>query len=131
MIHKIGHITLLVDDFDKALDFYVDKLGFEKIADVQMGHGVRWLTVAPKNATETAIVFVIANTPEKKLILGKQAGNHVLFTVHTDNCVRDFKILRDRGVRFLGEPKDMAYGTEVVMEDLYGNRLDLIQVSVN
>lgn len=131
MLHKIGHITLFVNDYDKALDFYVNKLGFDKKSDVQMGPGFRWLTVAPKNATETALVFVLADTPEKKALVGNQAANHVFLTIHTDDCWRDYKILRDRGVRFFGEPQDMPYGTEVVFQDLYGNRLDLIQVSIN
>jgi catechol 2,3-dioxygenase-like lactoylglutathione lyase family enzyme len=126
---KFGHLTILVDDYDEALDFYTKKLGFVIKSDNKFGDNNRWLTVAPSAKTDLEIVFVKANTDEKRKIVGKQAANHVFLTLQTDDCWRDFKIMQEKGVHFFGEPTEQFYGTEVVFEDLYGNRFDLIQVA--
>jgi catechol 2,3-dioxygenase-like lactoylglutathione lyase family enzyme len=126
---KLGHLTILVHDYEEALKFYTEKLGFIKIQDNAFGEGNRWLTVAPPDQDDLEIVFVKADTPEKKELVGKQAASHVLLTLQTDDCYRDFEDMKRQGVNFLGEPTEQFYGTEVVFEDLYGNRYDLIQVN--
>src|SRR5690554_4272484 len=126
---KFGHLTILVNDYEEALEFYTDKLGFIKTSDNQFGKGNRWLTVAPPDQTDLEIIFVKADTTEKQAVVGKQAANHVFLTLQTDDCWRDFKIMQEMGVHFLGKPTEQFYGTEVVFEDLYGNKFDLIQVA--
>jgi len=128
MTKRFGHITILVEDYDKALDFYINKLSFVKIMDTAMGPDFRWVSVAPDKNTETKIVFVKADTPEKKVRVGSQAADHVFLVLETDDCLRDYETLKLKGVKFFGEPKKMPWGTEVVFEDLYGNRFDLLQV---
>jgi catechol 2,3-dioxygenase-like lactoylglutathione lyase family enzyme len=125
---KIGHITLLVKDFDEALKFYVEKLGFEKRQDIKFWEGMRWVTVSPKDQ-DLELTFVLADTEEKQKALGKQAGDHVFMTLQTDDCKRDYEAMTANGVKFYGEPTEQMYGTEVVFEDLYGNLIDLIQRS--
>lgn len=127
MLNKIGHITLLVRDYDEATEFYVKKLGFALIADNAFGPGMRWVAVAPSKDAETAIVFVRADTPEKEARVGTQASDHVFLVVQTDDCRRDYEAMKSRGVEFFGEPQDVPWGVEVVFRDLYGNRLDLVQ----
>ena len=129
MIEKIGHITILVKDQDEALRFYSEKLGFKKCQDTMFGEGMRWVTVAPKNQPDLEITFVKADSREKLKSLGKQAGDHVFLTLETDNCRRDYEAMKARGVKFIGEPANQSYRTEVVFEDLYGNLFDLIQRS--
>jgi catechol 2,3-dioxygenase-like lactoylglutathione lyase family enzyme len=124
---KIGHITLLVKDFDEALSFYVEKLGFVKSQDTKFWDDNRWVTVSPKNQTKPELTFVLADTEEKKVAVGKQAGDHVFMTVETDDCRRDYLIMKEKGVKFYGEPTDQMWGVEVVFEDLYGNLYDLVQ----
>jgi len=124
---KIGHITLLVEDFDEALSFYVEKLGFVKRQDTKFWGDNRWVTVSPKNQPEPELTFVLADTIEKKAAVGKQAGDHVFMTLQTDDCRRDYQIIKDKGVKFYGEPTDQKWGVEVVFEDLYGNLYDLVQ----
>lgn len=124
---KIGHITLLVHDMDDARDYYVNKLGFTLKSDHSFGKGNRWLTVAPSEESHIEIVFVKADTAKKNDRVGSQAGEHVFLTLQTDDFDRDYKKLLDKGVSFLGDPQDQFYGKEVILEDLYGNRLDLIQ----
>ena len=129
MIEKIRHITILVKDQDAALKFYAEVLGFKKCQDTTFGEGMRWVTVAPKNQPDLELTFVKADSEQKLKSLGKQAGDHVLLTLETNNCNRDYEAMKAKGVKFMGKPAKQPYGTEVVLEDLYGNLFDLIQRS--
>jgi catechol 2,3-dioxygenase-like lactoylglutathione lyase family enzyme len=124
---KIGHITLLIKDFDEALNFYVEKLGFKKCRDDKFEENMRWVTVSPKEQQDLELTFVLADNEEKLKALGKQAGDHVFMTLQTDDCKRDYKIMKTKGVKFYGEPTKQMWGIEVVFEDLYGNLYDLVQ----
>lgn len=127
MHRKIGHISILVNNYDEAIDFYTNKAGFVLLTDQAFGNGMRWVTAAPSRDAETAIVFAEADTPEKAARVGTQAADHVFLVVQTDDCYRDYEKMRSKGVTFLGEPSEVPWGVEVVFEDLYGNRLDLVQ----
>jgi len=129
MKKKLGHVTILVKNYDEALDFYTKKAGFVLLTDNAFGGGMRWVTVSPSNDSETAIVLVEADTVEKAARVGNQAANHVFLVVQTDDCYRDYETMKSNGVKFLGEPKEVPWGIEVVFEDLYGNRLDLLQIN--
>ncbi|GIQ71349.1 hypothetical protein XYCOK13_41730 [Xylanibacillus composti] len=127
MKRKIGHLTILVHDYDEAIAFYTEKAGFALLADNAFGEGMRWVAVAPSADSDTAIVFVQADTEEKRQRVGSQAADHVFLVVETDDCYRDYEQMKARGVTFHGEPSEVPWGVEVVFEDLYGNRLDLLQ----
>jgi catechol 2,3-dioxygenase-like lactoylglutathione lyase family enzyme len=127
MIKRIGHITILVKNQDDAAEFYTEKLGFIKREDTFFGKDVRWVTVSPKRQKNLQLTFVNADGKEKLAALGKQAGDHVLLTMETDDCLRDYEDMKSRGVKFFGKPEQRPYGIEVVFEDLYGNLFDLIQ----
>lgn len=127
MIRKMGYITILVEDLDEAIKFYTEKLGFELTADSQFGD-FRWVTVALSSQPDIGIVFVKADTENKRNRLGSQVADHVFITLETDDVDRDYKTMKEKGVVFYGEPQDKPYGREVVFEDLYGNRFDLITV---
>ena len=90
---------------------------------------MRWVAVAPSKTTETSIIFVEADSTEKLARVGSQVANHVFLVIHTDDCQRDYETMKSRGVQFFGEPKSAPWGAEVVFEDLYGNRFDLVQLS--
>lgn len=124
---KIGHVTLLVKNYDEAIEFYTKKAGFVLLTDNAFGGGMRWVTVAPAQDAGTAIVFVEADTADKASRVGSQAAGHVFLTVQTEDCYRDYEHMKANGVSFFGEPKEVPWGIEVVFEDLYGNRLDLVQ----
>jgi catechol 2,3-dioxygenase-like lactoylglutathione lyase family enzyme len=127
MSKKIGYITILVKNYDEAIKFYTEKLGFELLADNAFGNGMRWVAVAPSSINETSIVFVEADSIEKLERLGSQVANHVFLVIHTDDCHRDYELMKSKGVHFFGEPKSVPWGIDVVFEDLYGNRFDLVQ----
>lgn len=124
---KIGHVTVLVRNYDEAIEFYRDTLGFQLLSDNNFGNGFRWVTVAPLKQSETAIVFVEADTEDKRSKIGLQASDHVFMTLITDNCMRDYEKLKAKGVNFHGFPAESPWGTEVVFEDLYGNKFDLVE----
>jgi catechol 2,3-dioxygenase-like lactoylglutathione lyase family enzyme len=124
---RIGHVTLLVKDYDEAIEFYVGKLGFEKRQDAVFWENNRWVTVSPKDQPDFELTFVLADTETKQKALGKQAGDHVFMTLQTDDCKRDYQALKSKGVKFFDEPTEQAWGIEVVFEDLYGNLFDLVE----
>lgn len=126
-MNKIGHITLLVKDQDEALKFYTEKLGFQKRQDTVLWGNMRWVTVSPKNQTDLELTFVVTDSEDKRKALGKQAGDHVFLTLETDDCRKDYKAMKAKGVKFYGKPEKQAWGVEVVFEDLYGNLFDLVQ----
>ncbi|MCU7490805.1 MAG: VOC family protein [Bacteroidota bacterium] len=127
---NIGHITILVRNYDEAIQFYTDIMGFQLISDNDFGNGFRWVTVAPQKQSDTAIVFVLADTEEKRSKIGVQASDHVFMTFITDNCMRDYERMKAKGVNFQGFPTESPWGTEVVFEDLYGNKFDLVEPKV-
>ncbi len=128
---KIGHITLLVKDFDEAVAFYVEKMGFQKRQDTKFWGDMRWVTVSPKDQPDLELTFVLADTEDKQKALGEQAGDHVFMTLETDDCQRDYEAMKAKGVKFYDEPTKQMWGTEVVFEDLYGNLYDLVQREVS
>ena len=131
MRRHIECVTLVVDDYDRAIAFYVDALGFELREDTP-GEPVpgnprkRWVVVAPRGA-ETGILLAQAADDAQRARIGAQTGGRVGFFLHTDDFARDHAALRARGVRFLEAPREEPYGTVAVFEDLYGNRWDLLQ----
>ncbi|RFU60425.1 VOC family protein [Peribacillus glennii] len=127
MAKKIGHITILVRDYDEAIKYYTENLGFALLSDNNFGNGMRWVSVAPSKDSATAIVFVQADTDEKAERVGSQAADHVFLVIETNDCRRDYQNMKSKGVQFYGEPKEVPWGIEVVFEDLYGNRFDLLQ----
>lgn len=125
---KIKSITLTVKDYDEALDFYVDKMGFDKVTDKKIAPGMRWVTVAPKGAKETAIQFEKASNASEKQKIGKQLGN-MLVQLETENFDKTYKSMKEKGVKFVEEPKVAPWGKQAVFSDLYGNLFDLVESS--
>jgi len=126
MKKNIGAISLLVRDYDEAIAFYVNKLGFHLVEDTDRGNGKRWILVAPHNSTETCLLLAKAASPEQLSHVGNQTGGRVFLFLHTDNFQRDYESMKANGVHFLEEPRNESYGMVVVFEDIYGNKWDLL-----
>jgi len=127
-MRRIATVTVVVrDDYDEAIRFYTEKLGFRLVEDRDLGGGKRWVRVAPANGNGTALLLARAVTPEQQSRVGNQAGGRVFLFLETDDFQRDYSALCDRGVTFIRPPSDEPYGTVAVFVDLYGNRFDLIQ----
>ena len=127
MAQHIGALTLLVRYYDEAIAFYVGSLGFELIEDTDLGQGKRWVLVAPAGAGSTRLLLAQAASEEQTQQIGNQASGRVMLFLHTDNFQRDYTQFRERGVRFLEEPRHESYGSVAVFEDCYGNKWDLLE----
>lgn len=128
MRQTIGQVSLLVRDYDEALAYFTHILGFRVVEDTLLAaEGKRWLLVAPPGADECHLLLAKPRREEEVALIGRQAGRRVFLFLHTDDFWRDYRRYRERGVRFCEEPRQEAYGTVVVFEDLYGNRWDLLE----
>jgi len=128
MKHSIAHVALVVRDYDEAIAFYTQKLGFTLVEDTyQPEQDKRWVVVAPAGSSGTTLLLARASTPEQTPFIGNQAGGRVFLFLSTDDFWRDYNRMTEAGVRFVRSPNVAAYGTVAVFEDLYGNRWDLIE----
>ena len=127
MNRRIAHVALVVRDYDEAIRFYTEALGFELLEDTPLGGGKRWVLVAPQRSSGTALLLAQAMGPHQASRVGDQTGGRVFLFLHTDDFARDHGQLSSRGVKFVREPRQEAWGLVAVFEDLYGNLWDLIQ----
>ena len=131
MPQTIAHITLVVRDYDEAISFFTQSLGFELIEDSpskdRQGRDKRWVLIAPRGSQGTQILLAKASSSEEASRIGNQTGGRVFLFLHTDDFWRDYDAMREKGIRFVRAPKEEEYGTVAVFEDLYGNKWDLLQ----
>ncbi|MBL7863535.1 MAG: VOC family protein [Cyclobacteriaceae bacterium] len=126
MKRSIAQIALVVDDYDKAIDFYVGDLGFTLVEDTQLTATKRWVLVEPVGGTGCRLLLAKAANKEQQERVGNQTGGRVFLFMHTDDFYRDYQTFRSKGVVFVREPSVEPYGTVAVFKDLYGNLWDLI-----
>jgi catechol 2,3-dioxygenase-like lactoylglutathione lyase family enzyme len=126
MSQSIATIALVVADYDDAISFYCDKLGFALVADTDLGGGKRWVAVAPPGGG-AKLLLAKADGAEQAGHVGNQTGGRVGFFLETDDFARDHALYVERDVKFLEAPRHEVYGSVAVFEDLYGNKWDLIQ----
>ncbi len=122
----ISCISLLVTDYDAAIQFYTKCLNFSLLEDTQLTADKRWVKVAPPGA-QTAILLAKASNPEQAAQVGCQTADRVGLFLQTDDFWQDYEHMRQQGVVFLETPREEAYATVVVFQDLYGNKWDLLQ----
>ena len=127
MYQRIAHIALVVDDYDKAIDFYTKKLDFRLLEDRLLNDEKRWVIVAPPGGRECSLLLAKAANERQHAFVGNQTGGRVFLFLFTDNFWRDYEKLKSREIKFIRQPQDHDYGTVAVFEDLYGNLWDLIE----
>jgi len=127
MKQKIAHIALVVNDYDEAIKFYVEKLHFVLIEDSLLSETKRWVLIAPPGSGECCLLLAKAANDEQKSRVGNQTGGRVFLFLHTDDFQRDYKNLLEKEVKIIREPVVESWGTVAVFEDLYGNLWDLIE----
>ncbi|WP_418955257.1 VOC family protein [Streptomyces tritici] len=123
----LGLVALVVRDYDEAIAFYRDVLGFELREDTRIDDEKRWVVVAPPGARETGLLLARAATEAQAGRVGDQTGGRVGWILNTEDFERDHARMRAAGVVFEEAPRREPYGTVAVFRDLYGNRWDLIQ----
>ena len=130
MNQSIIHISLVVDDYDDAIEFFTQVLSFELVEDTYIPEqDKRWVVVAPPGSKGATLLLAKASSAEQASRVGNQTGGRVFLFLHTDDFWRDFSAMRSKGVEFVREPATYDYGTVAVFKDLYGNQWDLIQSS--
>lgn len=125
---RIALVALVVDDYDEAIRFYTEALGFRLAEDTPRPDGSRWVVVEPgAPAQGTALLLARAGGEAQRSRIGDQTGGRVGFFLYTDDFARDHARMTAAGVTFLEEPRHEPYGSVAVFRDLYGNRWDLLQ----
>lgn len=128
MAMRIAQVAVLVREYDEAIGFYRDALGFEVSEDTNLGGGKRWVRLGPPGGECGAeILLSRAVTEEQRAQVGRQAGGRVMVFIETDNLTREHARMSARGVVFTEPPREAPYGRVAVFVDLYGNRIDLIE----
>lgn len=127
MKQRIAHISLLVKDYDEAIEFYTQKLHFKLIEDSKLSEDKRWVVVAPPGSEECSLLLAKAVGKEQLANVGQQTGGRVFLFLYTDDFWRDYRDMVQNGITFIRPPKQEEYGTVAVIEDLYGNLWDLLE----
>lgn len=123
----VKHITLIVNDYDEAIEFYTQKLDFNLIEDTEISENKRWGLIGPKGNSNFSLLISKASNEIEQKAIGNQSGNLVFLIMHTDNIDRDYIQFQNEGVVFIQAPKPQAYGKVAIFKDLYGNLWDLIE----
>ncbi len=127
MNQMLSQMALVVKDYDEAIAFYTQKLGFELIEDTTLSENKRWVVIKPKGKGDCSILLAKANNEAQVKTIGNQTGGRVFLFIHTDNIQRDYQNLKNNNVTIMREPSQEIYGTVLVFADLYGNLWDLIE----
>lgn len=129
MAQHLAHIALLVDDYDRAISWYTNKLGFELIEDSPLDGTKRWVLIAPRGGHGCRILLARATGERQVDAIGAQSGGRVFLFLHTDDLQRDHAEMTAQGVEFVRGPVVERWGAVAVFRDLYGNLWDLVQPS--
>lgn len=127
MKQHIAHVTLLVRDYDEAINFYCGKLNFTLVEDTRLSDTKRWVLVAPPGSAGCRLLLAQAADDIQREAIGQQAGGRVFLFLYTDDLKRDYAHLQAQGVTIIREPVDQPYGQVAVFADVYGNRWDLLE----
>ena len=127
MQQYLAGISLVVNDYDEAIDFFTRILSFTLLEDTRMSDTKRWVVIAPPGSTGCTLLLAKAANDAQKAAVGNQTGGRVFLFLHTDNFDRDYNQMQEAGIEFIESPRQEAYGKVVVFADLYGNRWDLIE----
>lgn len=127
MSQTLATVALVVADYDEAIAFYRDAVGFALLEDVDMGSGKRWVLMAPRGGSGARLLLAKADGPEQAAVVGNQAGGRVMLFLETDDFAGDYSRMVEAGVTFLEAPRHETYGSVAVFVDLYGTKWDLIE----
>ncbi len=128
MRQSLALVSVVVHDYDEAIAFYTNVLGFELIEDTPLpGEGKRWVVVAPAGSQSCRLLLARAASDEQKSRVGNQTGGRVFLFLDTDDCCRDTEAYRSKGVEIVREPTRQPYGTVAVFRDCHGNLWDLVE----
>lgn len=122
---KLAHIALVVDDYDKAIAYYTNVIGFQLIQDDVLSESKRWVLVSPGDGSCQLLLARAVGQVQEQAI-GNQSGGRVFLFLHTDTFQQDYERLLSHQVEIVRQPEEMPYGQVLVFRDMYGNLWDLI-----
>lgn len=123
MNQSLGLISLVVRNYDEAINFFINKLGFKLVEDTYIPEqDKRWVVVRPKGINGSHLLLAKTSTHEQESCIGNQTGGRIFLFLYTDDFWRDYELYKIKGIKFVREPKQVGYGTVAVFEDLYGNQ---------
>ena len=125
-MNTLGMIAIVVDDYDGAISHYVDDLGFSLLEDSILSPEKRWVVVAPSKDGAKILLAKASNEAQRGAI-GNSTGGRVGFFLYTNDFAQTFQKYKSKGIEFIEEPRQEAYGQVVVFKDKYGNKWDLIE----
>jgi catechol 2,3-dioxygenase-like lactoylglutathione lyase family enzyme len=125
MTLALSAVTYLVNDYDEAIHWFTQSLGFQLLEDTEMSEGKRWVRVAPSN-NGTYFVLAKASSLSQQQAVSNAAGGRVAYFLYTDDFTKSHARMINAGIEFREPPRHESYGTVAVFEDLYGNGWDLI-----
>jgi len=127
MIKSLAHVALLVDDYDKAIEYYQHILNFTLLEDTTLSDTKRWVLVAPGGSGGCSILLAKASDDEQKTRIGNQTGGRVFLFLYSDDLQSDYQTLLDNKVKIIQPPRTESYGSVLVFKDIYGNLWDMIE----
>ena len=131
MKQRLAQIALIVKDYDEAINFYVNKLGFTVVEDTVLSNVKRWVKIAPAGSNECCLLLAKATDDQQASRIGNQTGGRVFLFLNTDDFWRDYHHYKQHNIHFVREPVKEEWGTVAVFQDLYGNLWDLIGPAVD
>lgn len=126
MKQHLAMLALVVDDYDEAIQFYQEKLGFLLVEDTPQSEAKRWVRMAFPGSSGCELLLAKATNDNQRSRVGNQTGGRVFLFLHTDDFWRDYRRFTENGVEFVRPPSEEEYGTVAVFKDLYGNLWDLV-----
>jgi uncharacterized glyoxalase superfamily protein PhnB len=124
---QLVQLSLVVKDYDEAIAYYTQKLGFELLEDTTLSETKRWVVVKPKGKGGCKLLLAKAANEEQMKAIGNQTGGRVFLFLHTDDIKRDYANLVANNITIVRELTQESFGTVAVFKDLYGNLWDLIE----
>lgn len=124
---SLGMLTLLVDDYDRGIEYFTRTLGFSLVEDTALTPDKRWVVIAPDANEGARLLLAKASSSSQSAAVGFQTGGRVGFFLYTDNFESDYSSMRSRGVDFIESPREESFGKVVVFKDIFGNKWDFIE----
>ena len=129
MATTLGMIAIVIEDYDAAINHYVNDLGFKLIEDTELSPEKRWVVVEPSSAG-AQILLAKASNDQQQAAIGNSTGGRVGFFLYTDNFTETYERYLAKGIEFTETPRNESFGQVVVFRDKYGNKWDLIENGV-
>ncbi len=127
MANHIGRVSILVNEYDEAIQFYQEAFGFDVLEDEKRSESKRWVVMAPDKTIGASILLAKAKNEKESAYIGNQTGGRVFLFLYVDSLDQFYQQISKHQVVIKRGPEVQAFGKVLVCEDLYGNLWDVIE----